>query len=106
MTTETRLTLDQFLALPETKPASEYICGEVVQKAMPSGRHSLIQGMLAYLFRLFLTTHPLGECGPEWRCVFGPEHGSHGLVPDFVFIAADRLPSLDAHDGPFVGAPD
>jgi len=29
------LTLEEFLTLPETKPASEFINGEIVQKPMP-----------------------------------------------------------------------
>ncbi|MEO0886876.1 MAG: Uma2 family endonuclease, partial [Cyanobacteria bacterium J06648_10] len=31
------LTLDGFLALPETKPASEFINGRIIQKPMPQG---------------------------------------------------------------------
>lgn len=34
------LTLDEFLKLPETKPASEFIDGQIIQKAMPQGKHS------------------------------------------------------------------
>ncbi|MEA5471725.1 Uma2 family endonuclease [Spirulina sp. 06S082] len=37
------LFLEQFLTLPETKPASEYIEGEIVQKPMPKGKHSRLQ---------------------------------------------------------------
>src|SRR5438034_8322814 len=51
MTVTTRLALQQFLALPETKPASEFTCGEVTQKALPTRKHSLIQGRLCALFR-------------------------------------------------------
>ncbi len=40
------ITLDEFLQLPETKPASEYIKGAIVQKPMPQGKHSTIQGEL------------------------------------------------------------
>jgi Uma2 family endonuclease len=40
------LTLEEFLHLPETKPASEYIDGKVIQKPMPQAKHSLIQGKL------------------------------------------------------------
>lgn len=40
------LTLDQFLKLPETKPASEFIDGRIIQKPMPQGKHSTIQGDL------------------------------------------------------------
>ncbi len=34
------LSLQEFLQQPETKPASEYIDGEIIQKPMPKGRHS------------------------------------------------------------------
>lgn len=40
------ITLDEFLQLPETKPASEYIKGAIIQKPMPQGKHSTIQGEL------------------------------------------------------------
>ena len=40
------ITLKEFLALPETKPASEYIDGKIIQKPMPQGKHSTIQGEL------------------------------------------------------------
>ncbi len=40
------LTLEEFLKLPETKPASQYINGEIIQKPMPKGRHSRLQGKL------------------------------------------------------------
>jgi Uma2 family endonuclease len=38
-----QITLEEFLALPDTKPASEYIDGEIIQKPMPQGQHSIIQ---------------------------------------------------------------
>jgi Uma2 family endonuclease len=41
------LTLVDFLQLPETKPASEYIDGRIYQKTMPKGKHSAIQTFLA-----------------------------------------------------------
>ena len=37
------ITLDEFLKLPETEPASEYIDGQIIQKPMPQGKHSTIQ---------------------------------------------------------------
>ncbi len=39
------LTLAEFLQLPETKPASEYIDGKIIQKPMPQGKHSAIQSV-------------------------------------------------------------
>lgn len=38
------LTLEEFLQLPETKPASEYIDGQIIQKPMPQGKNSTIGG--------------------------------------------------------------
>ena len=39
-------TLEEFLKLPETKPASIYIDGEIIQKPMPKTHHSRLQGKL------------------------------------------------------------
>jgi Uma2 family endonuclease len=107
MATTTKLTLQEFLALPETEPASEFIHGEVIQKAMPTGAHAIIQRLLSLMFSRFLLDHPVGEAGSEWRCVFGPPGGEQGFVPDFVFIAAGRLPEdEESLNGPFYGPPD
>ena len=40
------LTLDEFLKRPETKPASEFIDSQIIQKPMPQGKHSTIQSDL------------------------------------------------------------
>jgi Uma2 family endonuclease len=36
-------TLEEFLQLPETKPSSEYIDGDIYQKPTPQGKHSTLQ---------------------------------------------------------------
>jgi hypothetical protein len=41
------LTLEAFLALPETKPASEFINGQIIQKPMPQGEHARLQSKLS-----------------------------------------------------------
>ncbi|MGB3760102.1 MAG: Uma2 family endonuclease, partial [Rivularia sp. (in: cyanobacteria)] len=41
------LTLEEFLELSETKPASEYIDGRIYQKPMPQGKHSRLQTCLS-----------------------------------------------------------
>ena len=40
------LTLEAFLTMPDTKPASEFINGKILQKPMPQGEHSVLQGEL------------------------------------------------------------
>lgn len=105
MSTGTKLTLEEFLCLPETKPGSEYIDGEVVQKPMPTTDHAIIQRLLSLVFGLFLRAHPIAEGGPEWRCVFGPAGQERGRLPDFALVMRERLRGTRG-DGPFFGAPD
>ncbi len=38
-----KISLEEFLLLPETKPASEYVDGQIYQKDMPQGKHSTLQ---------------------------------------------------------------
>ncbi len=36
------MTLAEFLLIPETKPANEFIDGQIIQKPMPQGKHSAV----------------------------------------------------------------
>jgi Uma2 family endonuclease len=90
MTTTTKLSLDQFLAMPDTKPASEYIDGEVIQKPMPNKKHSLIQTFFARILDEFLEATGLGVIGTEWRCNFGPPSHRRSFVPDLTYIAREH----------------
>jgi Uma2 family endonuclease len=58
MTTKVALTLEEFLALPETEPASEYIDGEVVQKVAPSWYHASLVHELGRLIGNYVVEHP------------------------------------------------
>jgi Uma2 family endonuclease len=85
------LTLEQFLALPETKPALEYVDGEVRQKVAPRPKHSRLQGEFIYRFTSFAEPGRLAMALPEMRTTFaGASH-----VPDVAVFVWDRLP-LDA----------
>ena len=46
-----QLTLDEFLLLPEERPALEYERGVITQKMAPLGWHGLLQGDLYFRFR-------------------------------------------------------
>lgn len=65
------LTLEKFLELPETKPASEYIDGQVVQKPMPQGKHSTLQGELVTVINAAMKPQRVARAFPELRCTFG-----------------------------------
>jgi Uma2 family endonuclease len=91
-TTRTGLTLEQFLAIEETKPYSEYARGEVYQKPMPDGPHSAIQLFLGVLLYPFLAGTGLGRVFTELRCVFGPPGLERAYVPDVAYVSVAKLP--------------
>ncbi len=65
-----RLTLEQFLKLPETKPASEYINGKIFPKSMPQGEHSRLQYKLCAAINEVVEPEKIGCAFPELRCTF------------------------------------
>ncbi|WP_036489191.1 Uma2 family endonuclease [Myxosarcina sp. GI1] len=85
------ISLDEFLALPETKPASEYIDGKIIQKPMPQGEHSTIQGELIIVLNGALKSQKIARAFPELRCTFG----GRSIVPDVAVYAWDRIPRQD-----------
>jgi Uma2 family endonuclease len=82
------ITLDEFLKLPETKPASEYIEGEIIQKPMPKGRHSRLQGKLCAAINQVTEEAKIAYAFPELRCSFG----SRSIVPDVAVFQWHRIP--------------
>lgn len=72
------ITLEEFLKLPETKPASEYSAGEIIQKPMPRGRHSRLQGKLCSVINQVAEEQQIAYAFPELRCTFG----GRSIVPD------------------------
>ncbi|BAY26321.1 hypothetical protein NIES2100_61350 [Calothrix sp. NIES-2100] len=86
------LTLEEFLNQPETKPASEYINGQIIQKPMPRGKHSKLQGKLVTDINQLAETQKIALAFPELRCTFG----GRSIVPDVAVFAWERIP-LDAN---------
>jgi Uma2 family endonuclease len=102
--TTTPLSLNEFLCLQETKPASEYINGQIVQKPMPKGRHSRLQGKLCGAVNQIAEEPKIAYAFPELRCTFG----GRSIVPDIAVFQWRRIPLTDAGDVPdnFEIAPD
>ena len=65
------LTLEEFLKLPETKPASLYIDGEIILKPMPKTRHSRLQAKLIDGINEVTEKRQIAYAFPELRCTFG-----------------------------------
>ena len=83
-----RLTLSEFLKLPETEPASEYINGAIVQKPIPQGKHSRIQGELVPAINVEVKNQKIALAFPEFRCTFD----GISIVPDVTVFTWDRIP--------------
>lgn len=82
------LPLEEFLKLPETEPASEYIDGRVIQKPMPQGEHSAIQTELAPAINLIVKPKQIARAFTELRCTFG----GRSIVPDISVFIWNRIP--------------
>jgi Uma2 family endonuclease len=91
---EKTITLDEFLKLPETKPASEYIDGRIIQKPMPQGKHSIIQGELITAINAVVKKQRIAHAFPELRCTFGGK----SIVPDVSVFVWNRIPVDDNGD--------
>ncbi|WP_204101847.1 MULTISPECIES: Uma2 family endonuclease, partial [Spirulina sp. CCY15215] len=83
-----KLTLEEFLQLPETQPASEYIKGKIIQKPMPQGKHSTIQLELASAINQVGKPKKIVYAWPELRCTFG----DRSVVPDIAIFKWERIP--------------
>ena len=84
------LPIEEFLALPETKPASEYIDGQIYQKQMPQFQHSTFQIEIATAINLIGKPQKLAFAFPELRCNFG----NVSIVPDIAVMRWANIPFL------------
>ncbi len=84
------LTLEAFLQLPETKPASEFINSQVTQKPMPQGEHSVLQSALFSGVNIVAKTAKIAHAFPELRCVFG----GAAIAPDVSVFRWQRIPRI------------
>ena len=83
------IALEDFLCLPETKPASEYIDGQIIQKTMPKGKHSTLQIEFATVINTATKPKRIARAFPELRCTFD---GS-SIVPDIAVFMWERIPT-------------
>ncbi|MEG3938805.1 Uma2 family endonuclease [Microcoleus sp. S36b_A3] len=81
-------TLEEFLQLPETEPASEYINGRIVQKPMPQGEHSALQTELSPAINSVVRSKKIARAFCELRCTFG----GRSIVPDVSVFLWNRIP--------------
>lgn len=98
------LTLEEFLQLPETEPASEYIDGLIIQKPMPQGKHSVIRGELVPAINVIVKPKKIARAFNELRCTFG----GRSIVPDIAVFQWENIPRDERGEvaNTFLRAPD
>jgi Uma2 family endonuclease len=85
------LTLEAFLQLPDTKPASEFVDGQIIQKPMPQGKHSTLQGDLVATINSIFKPQRVARAYPELRCSFA----DRSIVPDVAVFVWEHIPRDD-----------
>lgn len=82
------ISLEKFLELPETKPASEYLNGKIIQKPMPQGTHSRLQIKFCTTINNVVEEPKIAYAFPELRCTFDGQ----SIVPDVSVFRWARIP--------------
>ena len=100
----TRLTLEEFLALPEADVTCEYIDGQAVPKMSPKFFHSRIQKTLLLLLDRW--SEDKGRVEPEWAVKLKRNGIDWVPVPDITYISYERLSADWLLDEPCPTAPE
>jgi len=80
------------IAVPQTKPATEWVNGRALQKASPQFRHAYAQGALAAALGAWADRTGTGRVGLEWDfLVTPPGEAARPLVPDIAFLSYERI---------------
>jgi Uma2 family endonuclease len=88
VTQKTPLTLTEFLELPETKPALDFLRGEMTQKPMPKGEHSWLQAKICETVNAAVEPQKIALAFPELRCTFG----GGSIIPDVSVFRWEKIP--------------
>jgi Uma2 family endonuclease len=86
-----KLTLQEFLALPEGDVNFEFVDGQAVPKVSPKYFHSTLQSALYRLIRAWCKGR--GRVVPEWAVLLKRQGEDWAPVPDLIYISYERLPA-------------
>lgn len=88
---QSQLTLEEFLALPNNDVACELIDGQAVSKMSPKFFHSMVQSALLILIREWCEGR--GRMGTEWSVILKRRGKDWVPTPDLLYISYERLPA-------------
>ena len=96
MLTTKKLTLQEYLALPQDDNYCELIEGKAIPKMSPKRFHSRITVALCSLLTEWIEDK--GEIGIEWAIVLKRKGEDWVPIPDLLYISYDRLPLENFED--------
>ncbi|WP_438357524.1 Uma2 family endonuclease [Aphanothece sacrum] len=82
------MSLEDFLDLPEVKPAREYIDGKIIRKPMPKGKHSRLQLKLCNSINEVAESSKIAYAFRGLSCSFG----TRSIVPDVSVFTWSKIP--------------
>lgn len=85
--------VEDFLAGGKNDRA-EFVRGERIEKALPSGPHSDAQALIVSSMLNYCQKTGRGKARPEWHHRFGPPDDRRIYVPDIAFVLAPRHTNL------------
>lgn len=102
--TKTKMTLQEFLSLPEDSlQRFELEYGELVEVNRPTFEHNELAGELEHVIRAHVRAQGLGRVSHDVYVLFDPVEDL-GYAPDIIFVATEHLDRLQ--EGRLWGAPD
>jgi Uma2 family endonuclease len=99
-----KLTLQEFLDLPESEPYCELIDGAAIPQVSPKRFHCGVQK--AFLFLLDPWTENRGFFYQEWSVIMTRQGQDWVPIPDLLYVSYDRLAADWPEDGPCPVAPE
>lgn len=87
----TKLTLEEFLALPEADINYEFVNGQAVPKVSPKEFHSMLTFALTTLLTQW--SKQRGRVRLEWAIALKRQGEDWSPVPDVTYISYERLPA-------------
>ncbi len=104
VSTRTRVSLEEFLALPETKPYKELVDGEVVEKPIPAPVHSRLVPRIAASLIAHLDQSLEADVDSELR--HADLDNEWVFLPDISVTKKGRRPPPAEEEGPVETMPD
>ncbi len=95
-----KLTLSEFLEMPESSDHTELINGEIVPKVSPKYKHSTLQLRLLLGLNQWCESNKAGRVRPEWAVVLQRQEQDWVPVPDLTYVSYERLPAEWEEDAP------